>query len=75
MNNRDNVIKWYKTILTIYYPILFLLFIILAIINHKYLPRDACFIGLLLTIIGEVGIFIDYVNYKNKLKNKENKND
>ena len=63
---KDIVCKYYKSFLRYYFPtILFIVFIITF--WFKWLPLDCFYVGLTMTIAAEIGMYVDYVRYKNKV--------
>ena len=67
----DRIIKIYEVFLKYYYASLILILMIISIFNFSWFPRFICYIEIFIFITGEVGLYIDYVLYKDKLgKNK-----
>ena len=63
---KDTVCKYYKLCLRFYYPTIF--FIIFTItFCLRWLPLNCFYIGLIMTVVAEIGLYIDYVIYKNKV--------
>lgn len=68
---KDTVIKHYEMFLKYYYTSFIVIFIIMLFLNFTWFPTYLSFLGIFMCLIGELGMYIDYTTYKNKLqKNK-----